>query len=250
MAAHQPDPGRHGRVTGVQVRTPAGLREIPARAVVIACGRLRGESGVAHALPRARTGTSPSVRGTRHNTGEGIRDGAGHRRPGLRPLVVLPRGGVGPQTRRPSATAASATCSRSTPTRSGSSSTCTASASWTRARTSATTPTPSTGARSCASRSEAAFQIFDQKTVEILREEYRIREVTKARGRHHRGARAEARDRTRRGSARTVREFNAAVRTRRVQPRRPRRPRHARDHPAQVQLGAAPSTPRPTWASR
>jgi len=55
-----------------------------------------------------------------------------------------------------------------------------------------------------------AFQIFDQKVVDILREEYRIREVTKAEA-------ATVEELARKleidvaGFARTVREFNAAV---------------------------------------
>ena len=57
---------------------------------------------------------------------------------------------------------------------------------------------------------EAAFQIFDQKTVPLLREEYRIREITKAEA-------ASIEDLAKKlevnpdGLARTVRDFNAAV---------------------------------------
>ncbi len=57
---------------------------------------------------------------------------------------------------------------------------------------------------------EAAFQIFDQKTVELLREEYRIREITKAEA----GTIEELAKKLEvnpEGLARTVREFNAAV---------------------------------------
>jgi tricarballylate dehydrogenase len=56
----------------------------------------------------------------------------------------------------------------------------------------------------------AAFQIFDQKTIDLCREEYRIREVTKAEANTiEELARKLDIDVT--GLARTVREFNAAV---------------------------------------
>jgi len=57
---------------------------------------------------------------------------------------------------------------------------------------------------------EAAFQIFDQKTVELLREEYRIREITKAEA----GTIEELAKKLEvnpEGLSRTVRDFNAAV---------------------------------------
>ena len=57
---------------------------------------------------------------------------------------------------------------------------------------------------------EAAFQIFDQKTVDLLREEYRIREITKAEA----GTIEELAKKLEvnpEGLARTVRDFNAAV---------------------------------------
>jgi tricarballylate dehydrogenase len=57
---------------------------------------------------------------------------------------------------------------------------------------------------------EAAFQIFDQKTVELLREEYRIREITKAEA----GTIEELAKKLEvnpEGLGRTVRDFNAAV---------------------------------------
>jgi tricarballylate dehydrogenase len=56
----------------------------------------------------------------------------------------------------------------------------------------------------------AAFQIFDQKVVPILREEYRIREVTKAEARTVEDL-ARKLEIAPEGLARTVREFNAAV---------------------------------------
>jgi tricarballylate dehydrogenase len=55
-----------------------------------------------------------------------------------------------------------------------------------------------------------AFQIFDQKVVPLLREEYRIKEVTKAEAQTLEEL-AEALEIDRDGLVRTVREFNAAV---------------------------------------
>ena len=90
---------------------------------------------------------------------------------------------------------------------------------------------------------EAAFQIFDQKTVELLREEYRIREITKAEA----GTIEELAKKLevnpegpRPHRARLQRGGHGPGA---VQPGRARRPRHPRDHPAQVQLGAAPRHP-------
>jgi tricarballylate dehydrogenase len=56
----------------------------------------------------------------------------------------------------------------------------------------------------------AAFQIFDQKVLHLLREEYRIREVTKAESPTIEGL-ARALDIDVEGLERTVREYNAAV---------------------------------------
>ncbi len=57
---------------------------------------------------------------------------------------------------------------------------------------------------------EAAFQIFDQKTVELLREEYRIREITKAEASTIEEL-AKKLEVNPEGLARTVRDFNASV---------------------------------------
>ena len=56
----------------------------------------------------------------------------------------------------------------------------------------------------------AAFQIFDQKVVDLLREEYRIREVTKAEDATLEGL-ARKLEIDVEGFVRTVRDFNAAV---------------------------------------
>ena len=73
----------------------------------------------------------------------------------------------------------SATASRSTTIPSASSSTRAGSASSTRAPTSTATPTPSTGTRCSSSPGLFAWQVFDQKIVGLLREEYRIPRITK-----------------------------------------------------------------------
>jgi tricarballylate dehydrogenase len=64
--------GEDGAVRGLVLRTPSGLREAPARAVVLACGGFEANSemrtrylGQGWELAR--------VRGTRYNTGDGIR---------------------------------------------------------------------------------------------------------------------------------------------------------------------------------
>ena len=93
-------------------------------------------------------------------------------------------------------------------------------------------------ARSSGSRSEAAFQIFDQKTVPLLREEYRIREITKAEA----GTIEELAEKLEidpAGLAAPSREFNAAVTDRRRSIPRSRRQAGPGASPAQVQLGAA-----------
>jgi tricarballylate dehydrogenase len=63
---------RHGRITGVMASTPEGVEEIPARAVVLGCGGFE-----ANPEWRARYLGRPwdlaKVRGTRYNTGDGLR---------------------------------------------------------------------------------------------------------------------------------------------------------------------------------
>ena len=59
-----------------------------------------------------------------------------------------------------------------------------------------------------------AWQVFDQKVKHLQRDEYRIRQITKVTGEHHRGTGDEARRRRRRGnSSRPIAEYNKAVRT-------------------------------------
>ena len=175
-------PPRHGRPRrrhrgrGADAR---GVRDDPGPGRRAGLRGLRGQPRDADAVPRAQLGAGPRARhalqhGRRHPHGPRDRCAA------LGPLERLPLRAVGPTTRPGTVTARWATTSRSIPTRWGSSSICAASASWTRAPTSATTPTSSTAARSSSSRARTAFQIFDQKVLHLLREEYRIREVTKA----------------------------------------------------------------------
>ena len=208
VAGHQLIQDASGRVTGVRVRSATGSSEIPCRAVVIA-------SGGFEANPEWRTRyLGPNwdlarVRGTRHNVGEGIamalEIGAqayghwsschavawdlnapafGDRRVGDMfqkhsyplGLIVNVRGerfvDEGADFRN-----------------------------YTYAKY---------GREILRQPQEAAFQIFDQKTVELLREEYRIREITKAEA----GTIEELAKKLEinpEGLARTVREFNGAV---------------------------------------
>ena len=82
-----------------------------------------------------------------------------------------------------------------------------------------------------------AFQIFDQKVVPILREEYRIREVTKGEAGTIEEL-ARALDIDPRGLVRTVADFNSGGRPGRVQSRGARRQGHTGRRAAQVELGA------------
>ena len=85
-----------GRVTGVSARTPEGSRDFEAGAVVLACGGFESN-------PEMRTRylgpgwELAKVRGTRYNTGDGIRIGPGDRGPTPRPLEFLPRRRLGSQ---------------------------------------------------------------------------------------------------------------------------------------------------------
>ena len=63
---------RRGRIAGVRARTPAGIEELSARAVILACGGFE-----ANAQWRAQYLGAPwdhaKVRGTAHNQGDGLR---------------------------------------------------------------------------------------------------------------------------------------------------------------------------------
>ena len=153
---------------------PRDARRRPGRASATASRRSKWSSGAnAGASARARScspaaasrptptgGPSTSarpwrfakVRGTRHNTGDGIAMALHIGAASGRSVVGLSRRAVGPLRSRRPATSACATRSRSTPIRSASWSTPAASASSTRASTSATTPTPATVAPCSSSR--------------------------------------------------------------------------------------------------
>ena len=53
---------RSGRVTGVAAHDPDGLQEIAAKAVVLRLRRVRGQPGVAGALPRPAVGPRQGAR--------------------------------------------------------------------------------------------------------------------------------------------------------------------------------------------
>ena len=142
------------RVAGVRVRHEGAESDLHGNSVVLACGGFEANSewrtrylGPGWDLAK--------VRGTRFNTGDGIRMAIGHRRQSLRQLVRLPRRAMGderarvrrPRGRRPVPEALlSVLPFSSTPT---------ASASSTKAPTSATTPMPSTGASCSSSRASS-----------------------------------------------------------------------------------------------
>lgn len=63
---------RRGRVTGVALRDPEGIREVTARAVVLACGGFEANPEW-RARYLGRPWDHARVRGTRYNTGDGLR---------------------------------------------------------------------------------------------------------------------------------------------------------------------------------
>jgi len=197
-----------GAVTGVVVRSPKGIAEIPARAVILGCGGFE-------ANPEWRTRyLGPNwdlarVRGTRHNTGEGIRmaldigaQAYGHWSSCHAvqwDLNAPPFGdrkvgdmfqkhsyplGIMVNTRGERFVDEGADFRNFTYVKYGQ----------------AVIREPQ----------QTAFQIFDQKTVPILREEYRIREMTKAEAPTIEEL-ARKLEIDPRALARTVTEFNAAV---------------------------------------
>ena len=87
-----------------------------------------------------------------------------------------------------------------------------------------------------------AFQLFDQKTLHLLREEYRIPPGNDGGVRHHRGARRRARHRPSRTRA-DRRRLQRRVRAGGLQPDGARRCAHRRGRAAQIELGVAAGQP-------
>ena len=83
-----------------------------------------------------------------------------------------------------------------------------------------------------------AWQVFDQKVKHLQRDEYRIRQITKVTAQHHRGVRGEARRRQRRGVPQDRRRVEQGGAHRHpVQSERQGRPLHAGARDQQVELG-------------
>ena len=196
----------------------------------------------------ARAGTSRRVRGTRHNTGDGITHGARDRRRAVRRLVGLPRGAVGhlrAALRRPLG-------ARQLPeallSRSASSSTSTASASSTRAPTTATTPTPSSARQVMKQPQRGRCRSSTSKTVASLRDEYRIKQVTKVEADTIEGL-AQKLEIDPEALAATVADVQRRLQARRptIRPSSTASPRPASRRPSPT--GRCRSTSRPTWPS-
>jgi tricarballylate dehydrogenase len=208
-AAHRLIQDERGRVIGVQVRTPDGLRDFHARAVVIA-------SGGFEANPEWRTRylgrdwDLAKVRGTRHNTGEGIRmaldigaQAYGHWSSchavawdaGAPPFGDRRVGDMFQKHSYPLGLIVNVHGERFVDEGADL-------RNYTYAKY---------GREIIRQPQRLAFQIFDQKTVGILREEYRIRQVTKGEADTIEGL-AQQLDIDVPGLVRTVKAFNAACR--------------------------------------
>ena len=175
---HRPDRRRRRRARRAGPASTGDRRRCAADAVVLAARRLPGQRRVAHPVPRARLGPG---QGARHPLQHRRRHphGPGGRGVARRPLVRLPRGGLGPQrarVRRPRGRRRLPEAQLSARDHGQRRA---ASASSTRAPTSATTPTPSTAGAILAQPGQFAWQVFDAKVAHLLRDEYRIRQVTK-----------------------------------------------------------------------
>ena len=87
---------RTGHITGVRIRTSEGFEALEAPSVVLAAGGF--EANVEMRTRYLGAGWEfAKVRGTRHNTGEVIRQALDIGRTALRPLVQRPRRRLGPQ---------------------------------------------------------------------------------------------------------------------------------------------------------
>ena len=200
---------RRGRITGLEVRTPEGYEEIEATAVVLASGGFESNPEM-RVRYLGRGWDLARVRGTRHNTGDGIRMaleigalpfgnwsgchsvGWDISAPPYGDRVILDNFqkhsyplGIMVNTEGNRFVDESEDYRNLTYVRFG-------------------------GAIMEQPR-RTAVQIFDQKTVAMLRDEYRIREVTKAESDTIRGL-AEALEIDPDGLVRTVADYNAACR--------------------------------------
>ena len=210
--AHLARPRRRCAVTACASSTTASTTRSRARRGRAGLRRLRGQRRMAHALSRARAGISPrcAARASTPATASAWRSTSAPRRTATGRAATR---SAGTATRRNSATSRSATASRSTPIRSASWSTPTASASSTRAPTSATTPTPNTAASSWSSRASSPGRSSTARCTHLLRDEYRIKQVTKVTADTLEELRRQARRRrSQRASSTRSRRYNAAVR--------------------------------------
>ena len=165
-------------VEGVRIRGHDGVKELRAKSVVLACGGF--EANAAWRTRYLGPGWDlAKVRGSRFNTGDGIRMALAIGAMPVRQLVGLPRRAVGHERariRRPRGR-------RSIPETLVSvrhhDQRATVSASSTRAPISATTPMPSTAAWCWSSRASSPGRSSTSKVQHLLRDEYRIRQVTK-----------------------------------------------------------------------
>ena len=167
-------------VHGVRVKHDGKTQEVRARCVVLAAGGFQANAEMAHALPGAGLGTRE---GARHALQHRRRhpDGAGHRRDADRQLVGRPRGAAGTATRRSSATSRSATISRSTRIRGASASTRNGERFVDEGADFRNYTYAKYGRVILKQPQQFAWQVFDAKVVPMLRDEYRIRRVTKVR---------------------------------------------------------------------
>ena len=215
-------------------------RTIRAKAVVLACRRLPGQRRVAHALPRPRLGPR---QGARHALQHRRRHphGARRRRAAATATGRAATPSAGTATRRSSATSRSATASRSTPIRSGVMVNADGERFVDEGADFRNYTYAKYGRVILEQPGQFAWQIFDAKVAHLLRDEYRIRQVTKVSADTLEELVAQARRRrSAKASSTTLKEYNAAVTHRRpVQSERQGRPRHR----------AGWRSPRSNWAN-
>ena len=223
---------------GVKVRTPAGTSMVLGDAVVLAAGGFQ-----ANAEWRTRY-LGPGwdlakVRGTRFNTGDGIRMALDAGAAPVRALVGLSRGRVGPATRPSSATCAVGDGFQKHSYPFG----IVVNADGKRFLDEGADFRNYTYAKYgrviLEQPGQFAWQVFDAKVTHLLRDEYRIRQVTKVQARQPRG--------TGRASSRASTPAASSTRSRRttrpsptdvaVQPERQGRTGDRRPRRAQEQLG-------------